>query len=169
MDWEGKIDSPRLLCAASGTAIEPGAAFWSALLLVDGLFVRRDYSLAAWNDQPHDSFLSWWCQRAPKPNEQPKAIDVAALLGMFHALKDASERPKQCFLFALLLFLVRARALRYRDSIRDQGQAYLLAEDKELKCIYKVRDPQMTPEEERLVQENLMTVLTVGGPATAPG
>lgn len=156
-----------MLCAASGAAIEPGTAFWSALLLVDGLFVRRDYTQAAWDAQPREGFLSWWRQQAPLPDEQPKSVDVTTLLGVFHALKDASERPQQCFLFALLLFLLRARALRYRDSIRDHGHAYLLAEDKELKWVYKVRDPQMTAEEERQVQDNLMTVLTVGGPVSA--
>ena len=42
MDWEGKVDSPKLLCAATGTHIEPGATFWSALLFAEGQFVRRD-------------------------------------------------------------------------------------------------------------------------------
>jgi hypothetical protein len=167
MDWEGKVDSPKLLCAATGTLIEPGATFWSALLFVEGQFVRRDYSVAAWDAQARDGLLSWWRQRAPKADEKPKAIDVEALLGMFHALKDVHERPKQCFLFVVMLFLVRARKLRYRDSIRENGQGYLLAEDKEIKCVYKVRDPQMTPDEERQVQENLMAIIAVGAPAAA--
>jgi hypothetical protein len=165
MDWEGKVDSPRLLCAATGAAIEPGSVFWSALLFTEGEFRRHDYSASAWEGLARDGLLSWWRQRAPKADEKPKTIDVEALLGMFHALKDAHERPKQCFLFVILLFLVRSRKLRYRDSIREHDVGYLLAEDRELKCVYKVRDPQMTPDEERLVQRNLMEVIAVGSAA----
>lgn len=167
MDWEGKVDSPKLLCSASGAVIAPGEIFWSVLLFADGQFVRRDFALTTWDALPRDGFLSWWRQRAPTPDEKPKAIDVEALLGMFHALKDVQERPKQCFLFVVMLFLVRARRLRYRDSIRENGQGFLLAEDKELKCVYKVRDPQMTPDEERQVQENLMDIIAVRAPTVA--
>jgi len=164
MDWEGKVDLPKLLCAASGSVIAPGSVFWSALLFSDGLFVRRDYSVAAWESLPRTGLLSWWCQTAPQADEKPKPVDLDALLGMFHALKDAHERPKQCFLFVVMLFLVRSRKLRYRTTVRENGQGFMLAEDKELKCVYKVRDPSMTPDEEALVQKNLLEVIAVGTP-----
>lgn len=167
MDWEGKVDLPTLHCAATGAAIAPGATFWSALQFSGGEFRRLDYADSAWEGVARDGLLSWWRQRAPQPDEKPRTIDVEALLGMFHALKDAQERPKQCFLFVVLLFLVRARKLRYRDSLRENGVGYLLAEDKELKCVYKVRDPQMTPDEERQVQERFQTIIEVGVPRDA--
>ena len=164
MDWEGKVDLPKLLCAATGSVIEPGTTFWSALLFIDGIFVRRDYSVTAWEALSRAGLLSWWYQTAPKADEKPKIVDLEALLGMFHALKDAHERPKQCFLFVVMLFLVRARKLRYRTTVRENGQGFMLAEDKELKCVYKVRDPHMTAEEEVLVHKNLMDVIAVGTP-----
>ena len=163
MDWEGKVESPKLICAISGAALPPGSAFFSALLFHEGQFVRRDFSPAAWPEQDQAAFISWWRQRVPdEAGDKPQAIDAEALKRMFDGLKDSSERPKQCFAYVVLLYLVRARKLRFRDTRHEGGHSYLLIEDRGLRCTYKVRDPGMTPEEERQVQQNLMQVIELG-------
>ena len=163
MDWEGKVGSPKLVCAVSGGALPPGSAFFSALLLLDGQFVRHDFSPAAWPAQDQSGFLSWWRQRVPdEAGAKQQPIDAEALKRMFEALKDSSERPKQCFAYVVLLFLVRARKLRFRDTLREGEHSYLLVEDRVLRCTYKVRDPGMTADEERQVQQNLMAVIELG-------
>ena len=171
MDWEGKVESPKLVCAVSGAALPPGSAFFSALLFHDGQFIRRDYSPAAWPDQDLAGFISWWRQRVPdEAGQQAQPIDAEALKRMFDALKESPLRPQQCFAYVVLLFLVRARKLRFRDTRREGGHSYLLVEDRALRCTYKVRDPEMTPEEAQQVQQNLMDVIGMaGGPPTAEG
>jgi len=165
MDWEGKVESPKLVCAVSGQALPPGSPFFSALLFSEGHFGRRDFSPEAWPAQDQGAFISWWKQRVPdEDGTKAHPIDSEALRRMFAALKDSSERPKQCFAYVVLLFLVRARKLRFRDTLREGGQSYLLVEDRINRCIYKVRDPGMTPEEEGQVQQNLMAVIAVGAP-----
>ncbi len=163
MDWEGKVESPKLVCAVTGAALPPGSPFFSALLFQDGHFVRHDISAAAWPAQDQSAFVSWWRQRAPDEDGGKRApIDAEALRRMFDALKDATERPKQCFAYVVLLFLVRARKLRFRDTRREGEHSFLLVEDRALRCTYKVRDPGMTPDEERQVQQNLMEVIELG-------
>ena len=163
MDWEGKVGSPKLVCTVNGGALPPGSAFFSALLFLDGQFVRHDFSPAAWPAQDPSGFLSWWRQRVPdETGDKQQPIDAEALKRMFEALKDSSERPKQCFAYVVLLFLVRARKLRFRDTLREGEHSYLLVEDRLLRCTYKVRDPGMTPDEERQVQQNLMAVIELG-------
>ncbi len=165
MDWEGKVDSAKLVCAASAQPIQPGALFFSALTFQEGRFVRLDYAESAWPAQDQTAFISWWRQRAPTLDAPRfKAIDSEALLGMFHALKAAPERPKHCFVYVVLLYLVRARKLRFKDSVRDaDGQSFLVVEDRINRCLYRVRDPGMTADEERAVQDNLIEVIELGG------
>jgi hypothetical protein len=165
MDWEGKVESPKLVCAVSGEALAPGSPFFSTLLFHEGHFVRRDFSPAAWPGQDQAAFISWWKQRVPdEEGGKPKPVDAEALRRMFEALKDSTERPQQCFAYVVLLFLVRARKMRFRDSLREGGRSYLLVEDRALRCVYKVRDPEMTPDEEQRVQRNLMEVIELGAP-----
>ncbi len=167
MDWEGKVDSAKLVCSASGQPIPPGAVFFSALAFQEARFVRVDVSEAAWPAQDPTAFISWWRQRAPTLDAPRfKPIDSEALLGMFHALKSATERPKQCFVYVVLLYLVRARKLRFKDSVRDgDGGSFLVVEDRVNRCLYRVRDPGMTADEERAVQDNLLEVIELGGAA----
>jgi hypothetical protein len=168
MDWEGKFDHPRLLCAATQQPIAPGGVFWSALLQVpnEERFARRDFSDAAWPNVDRTGFLSWWRQTLPKPDEHgPKAIDIEALLGMFHALKDSHDRAKQCFCYVVLLFLVRARKLKYREVRRIGDHSYLIVEDKVNRCSYQIRDPGLSPSEEAQVQQNFREITELGAPA----
>lgn len=171
MDWDGKIEASKLVCAATGAQIAAGSLFWSALLVRDGRFVRQDYDDAAWSDVPRESFISWWRQKAPlDAADRPKTIDAEALLHIFHALKDSTQRPQQCFAYIVLLFLVRGRKLRFRDTVRDGDQSYLIVEDRANRCTYKVRDPAMSTAEADAVQANLLDIIDVGaGSGSDPG
>jgi len=165
MDWDGKVENPKLVCAVSQEPIAAGATFWSALTFVDGHFLRTDYSETAWTQVDRGGLISWWRQRAPTPDgTEAKPIDIEALFGIFHALKDETDRAKQCFAYVVLLFLVRARKLRFKEVIHEaDGSSQILVEDKQLKCLYRVRDPGLSADEERTVQANLLEIM--GGSA----
>jgi hypothetical protein len=160
IDWDGKVENPKLLCARTGEVLPPGATFWSALAFVGDAFVRQDFSEAVWDEVDREGYISWWRQRVPTPDgPQVKPIDIEALLGIFHALKDETVRAKQCFCYVVLLFLVRARKLRFKDVLIENGQSILLVEDKQLRCVYRIRDPQLSAEEEAQVQANLQEIM----------
>lgn len=164
MEWDGKVEASKLACSVSNEPLAPGALFYSALLFQGGLFVRRDFSAEAWDGVDRSAYLAWWREKAPRPDDGPrfKPIDREALLRIFHALKSDTDRPKQCFLYVVALFLMRARKFRYIDIGSDADGTYLLVEDKALKTVYRVRDPGMNADEERAVQSNLMDVVMLG-------
>jgi hypothetical protein len=166
MDWEGKVEAAKLTCAGSGETLLPGTSFFSALRFKDGQFSRLDYAPAAWVAVDQAEFISWWRQKTPDQDANPvRTIDREALVHIFAALKGSTERPKQCFLFVVALFLVRVRKLRYLDTVRDGQQSFLLVEDRGQHLIHRIRDPGMTKDEERAVQDNLMEVIELGASA----
>lgn len=172
MDWEGKVESPKLVCSASGRAIAAGEPFFSALVFRDGRFARLDFAADAWDGVDKAGLLSWWRTRPAAADRRVARIDAEALLGIFHALKDATERPQQCFLYVVVLFLARARKLRFRGTRREGERSWLLVEDRADGTVWKVRDPAMTPAEEQAVQDNLIEVVEVGVaglPSGGPG
>lgn len=167
-DWDGKVEHPKLVCEHTGAPIAPGAVFWSALEFTGERFVRHDISDEAWEGRERGTLISWWRQRAPTPDApQVKPIDIEALLGIFHALKDETQRAKQCFCYVVLLFLVRARKLRFREVVPDGDHSIMVIEDKANRCVYRIRDPQLTAEEEAAVQENLRAIMD-GTPPSEP-
>ncbi len=160
MDWEGKVENPKLVCAGSGSAIAPGAAFFASLVYEAGVFVRRDWSAEAWETQDHLRFLSWWRQKAPVVGEERRrAIDIEALIRIFASLKDAKERPKQCFCYIVVLFLMRAKKLRFVESAHVGERSWIVVEDRAQGVVHRVRDPQMSNDELDAVQRNLLEVV----------
>jgi hypothetical protein len=160
MDWEGKVVDPKLVCAATGQPIAPGALFFSGLSYEGGTFARRDFSAEAWTGQDQQAFVSWWRQKAPVEGEDRRhAIDAEALARIFAALKDAKERPKQCFVYIVVLFLMRAKKLRFVESRRDGDRSWITVEDRAQGVVHRVRDPQMSNDELEAVQRNLLEVV----------
>lgn len=160
MDWEGKVENPKLVCAGTGSPIPPGAPFFASLVYDAGAFVRRDWSAEAWATQDHQQFLSWWRQKAPiAGEEQRRAIDIEALQRIFASLKDAKERPKQCFCYIVVLFLMRAKKLRFVESAHAGERSWIVVEDRAQGVVHRVRDPQMSNDELEAVQRNLLEVV----------
>ncbi len=168
MDWEGKVENAKPTCATSGEVLQPGSIFHSGLLFEGGLFQRLDFSPAAWEAQDQGRFISWWRQKVPRDDEpRVRPIDAEALLGIFQALKGSTERAKQCFVYVVALFLMRAKKLKYVDSVIEtaadgERRSFVLIEDRIQHLVHRVRDPQMSREEEGAVQRNLMEVIAVG-------
>ncbi len=165
IDWQDKVIRPTLRCHATQREIQPGEAFYSALLVTDDHFVRWDFSAEAWEehkDQPQ--FISWWRLRRPPAQEDsgPRLVNNAVLLGIFNDLRESRDRRQQCFAWLLALLLMRAKRLRYRDLVHEGDEAYLLLEEKEAKLVHRVRDPRMSPDEEQQVQEDLEGIFEIG-------
>ena len=163
IDWQDKVVRPSLRCAVSGVDISPGDTFYSALLCEDQQFVRRDYSAAAWAEQDPKAFLGWWRSTRPtvKEDDGPRLVDATVLLGIFADLKDATDRPTQCFVYLLALLLMRLKRLRYLDLVHEGGDSYLLLEERDVRYVHKVRDPRMNGDESSAVEESLQTVFNM--------
>ncbi|MBA3937423.1 MAG: hypothetical protein H0X38_08170 [Planctomycetes bacterium] len=160
MDWEGKIVAPRLACCSSGRVLAPGEWCHSALLLEEGGFVRRDFSVEAWDAEDQQRYLSWWRTRVPEAGNERKAFRLnAETLGQIFAnLKDSRSRAQQCLAYVVALALVRARKLQFITVERGPNDAVLVLGDRVKDLRYRVRDPQMTPAEEQHVLDGLLAV-----------
>ncbi len=171
MEWDGKIEQPTWTCAATGRVLAPGETVFSGLRLADGIFTRTDVSVDGWNSQDPATFLSWWRHLVPEPDRRRRSLklDKASLGQIFADLKDANERPSQCFCYVVALCLARMRAFRLLSVVTDGGVSYLLVQDRATNAVHRVRDPQMSPLEEENVRKNLFEVIgTDGGAVAAP-
>lgn len=166
MEWDGKIEQPKLVCAASGRALAPGEVFYSALRFANGLFTRSDFAADAWPAQDQTTYLSWWRQSAPEPDRKRRALklDAASLGRIFEDLKGSGDRASQCFCYVVALCLARLRKLKVLDvERRDDGASFLLLEDRAAGVVHRLRDPRMSPAEEDQVRANLMAVISLDG------
>jgi len=165
MEWDGKVGAPTLLCLASGRPLAPGERFFSALRASEALFVREDFSEAAWAAIDKTPYVSWWRRTVPADSgrRQTLKLDAEVLRQLFRDLKDSTSRSSQCFCYVVALCLVRIRVLRLRDIEHRDGQPYLLLEDRQADCVHRLRDPRMNPDEEDQVRRNLMQVIAIDG------
>jgi len=160
VDWEGKVETSRLVCAVSGQPIAPGERFFSALLAMEQRFARLDFSATAWTAQDQARFLGWWRQTAPSGDgPAAKAINLDALVQLFASLKETHDRTKQCLGFVIALFLLRARKLRFIATQDEGGHTYLVVEDRVNQTTFRLRDPGLTADEQAAVQQNLIEVM----------
>jgi hypothetical protein len=171
MDWEGKIATSQLSCAASGRALAVGEAFYSGLVIDGGQFVRRDFAAESWPAQDRAAMISWWRQRVPSPEQDRRAfrLNAESLAQIFANLKDARARIPQCLAYVVALALVRARKLHFLGVEPAADGTVLVIEDRRRQLVHRVRDPAMNAQEEREVLDNLLTVAGGDGVDEAEG
>jgi len=171
MDWEGKIATSQLCCAANGRALAVGEAFYSGLVLAGGQFVRRDFAAESWPAQDRAAMISWWRQRVPSPEQDRRAfrLNAESLTQIFANLKEARARIPQCLAYVVALALVRARKLHFLGVESLDHGTVLVIEDRRRQLVHRVRDPAMNAQEEQEVLDNLLAVAGGEGLEDAAG
>jgi len=133
------------VCAATGKALEPGEAYYAALVeisdaeraaaqekgeAVNPLGVKRvDYSAEAWEsgdragDLPGASVYCFWKSIVPRPSEKKKLfVDDAVLMNLLERLADAEDDDKLAFRYVIALILMRKKLLRYDGAQKRDGK-----------------------------------------------
>jgi hypothetical protein len=111
-------------CAATARSFNPGEVYFSVLETSEHDFVRRDYSIEAWQGQPAEC-VGWWRSRIPtKDDNQPRLAPTDVLLNLFETLEN---RPNELeFRYLLGLLLLRRKVVRREETFRDdQGREIL--------------------------------------------
>lgn len=114
------------VCASTGRTLEPGEAYFAALIDVppaereagDAGFRRIDVSVEAWEGgyRPEHLF-SFWKSVVPQPNAKKKLfVDDAVLLNLLRRLADTTDPQRLAFRYVLALILMRKKLLRYDGS-----------------------------------------------------
>jgi len=127
-----EVAKPTGVCESTGRSLEPGEAYYAALIEIpedqierdaDGrprpdqaLGMRRvDICEEAW-DAGHrpQGLFSFWKTTVPEPNEKRKLfVDDAVLMNLLVRLDGVEEPERIAFRYVLGLILLRKKLLRY--------------------------------------------------------
>ena len=167
MEWEGKIFAPSWTCSVTNRALAPGEVFYSGLSLraaPEEGFARTVFSAEAWTAQDHQPFLSWWRQQVPKDDGKDRRLklDADSLHQLFSNLRESRTRTEQCLAYVIGLALIRAKRLTLRTVERTADASWLLVEDRKQGVAHRIRDPQMSVEEQQRVLTDLLTATGLG-------
>jgi hypothetical protein len=146
-------------CTATGRELRPGERYYTALLDVDGRFVRQDYSAEAWQGPPEGVF-SFWMGRVPADDEgrRPR-IDDELLLDCFQRLEGQTGPDKVNFRYVVALLLMRRKRLRFEETRLLDGQEILCLRCVKTRTLYQVVNPRLTEDEMAAVQDEVFKVL----------
>lgn len=143
-------------CAHGGGAIEPGAAFYSALVEKDDSFERLDYSLEAWPEVNKEEFFSYWKNKpAGEAGDKKPQVDYDRLLAFFDGLEGAEEPNKRLLRYVLALVLARRRLLRLDDMSRTDAGDRLVVYDRRSGKTTEIVAPEASRVELEQTQEKL--------------
>ena len=149
-------------CAVSDRRLDPGEAYYSALVPRGAEVERVDFAAAAWNGPP-DGAIGWWRSRLDNPNGRRPLAPNEVLLALFERWSDEPEQTVARYVLALLL--LRRKVLRIEEGspLEEEPQSNA-AEVLRLYCphddtTHEVVIATPTPEEARRVDEQLLGLL----------
>ncbi len=152
-------------CCVTRQAFQPGDEFVTALFETKGSYVRKDYSLEAWNAQPLKDFIAMWRGRIPENTELPRRSRTAVnelLLEIFDDLRTHYAQPDK--LYVLSLLLVRRRVMRLEETFGNEAERVLRLYSQFRDEYYQVPIVPPTPERQAEIQKELADVLTGNEP-----
>lgn len=170
-DW--KIEKSSRQCSICKKQFVEEALYFSALydeISTPGGFTRKDFCLPCWQrgeEQVHGSHLplfSFWRTHIPRPDTPPKKrIDTSALLDFFLSLESNPDPEKKKLRYALALFLMRKKLLKYKGVVRNKGPELLMLEYPQENKTFEVVNPLLTEEEIASLATNLVRLLDLEG------
>ena len=147
------------MCAVTGKPLEVGDRFYTALLEEGDHFVRKDFSLEAWQGPPAGAF-SFWTGRVPAPGEKQKPrFDDDLLEECFHRLEGQLDPSRVNFRYVVALLLIRRKRLKLDQTITESGEEKICVRCARTGEKYQVTNPPLSEEEMAQVQEEVFQVL----------
>lgn len=146
-------------CCVSGREIQPGEHYYSVLLEEAGKFVRKDYSVDAWQGAPEGAFSFWKGRLAVSQGKRRLPIDDEMLMECFERLEGQLEPNRLGFRYVVALLLMRRRRLRFERSEQDGSQEVLWMRCTRSGVSYAVVNPGLSDEELTTVQEDVFQAL----------
>jgi hypothetical protein len=146
-------------CCLTGRELQPGEKFYSVLFDEGSKFVRKDYSLEAWQGPPEGAF-SFWVGRITAPDGRRKLVfDDEMLQDCFQRLEGDGDPAKVRFRYVLALLMMRRRRLRFEEAVVADGREVLALRCARTGARYRVVNPCLTEEEIASVQEEVFRTL----------
>ncbi len=162
MDWN--IEKTSKQCFACERKFVEDETYFSALYDEIQQFTRKDFCLPCWQRDEKNAIFSFWKTRIPRANTPPKKhIDSSILLDFFLRLEGNQDTEKKKLRYALALFLMRKKLLKYKDIVRNNGQELLLLEYPQENKVFEVSNPLLTEEEIATLTSNLLKLFDAEG------
>ena len=146
-------------CSATGRELRPGERYYGVLLEEEGKFVRKDYSVEAWQGPPEGAFSFWMGRLAPPQGKRRPPIDDEMLLECFQRLEGQLEASRVRFRYVVALLLMRRKRFKFEEARADGGQEVLRMRCARTGAEYDVINPRLTEEEMIAVQDEVFKVL----------
>jgi len=154
-----QIEANSCRCALSGRALRPGERVYTVLLDEAGKFVRKDFSIEAWQGPPANAF-SFWAGRVPARDDLRRPpIDDDLLLQCFQRLEGETEPNRINFRYVVALLLMRRKRLKFDEARVEDGQEVLHLRCPRSRTLHKVRNPGLSDDHMAQVQEEVFKVL----------
>ena len=139
--------------------MRPGERYFTALLDVDGRFLRQDYSSEAWQGPPPEAF-SFWTGRIPAQEESRRPrIDDDLLFDCFQRLEGQTESDKINFRYVVALLLMRRKRFKFEEARKENDQETLVVRCVKTRNAFRVVNPRLTEEQMAAVQDEVFKVL----------
>jgi hypothetical protein len=164
-DW--KIKGRSHTCCVTGQPFVENQPFYTALFEdesdEDETFIRRDYSVAAWQqERPNLRPFSHWRSLYEPPQSEPARREVVEKEGaesLLRRLIDEDDPLTENTRFILALMLERKKTLRETDS-RSLGTARLrIYEHAKTGEAFIIRDPQLKLDQLESIQREVSDLL----------
>jgi hypothetical protein len=146
-------------CAVSGRELKPGEKVYSVLLDENGKFVRKDFSVEAWQGPPQTAFSFWVGRVSSGDKKRRPPIDDELLLDCFERLDGQTEPEKVNFRFVVALLLMRRRRLKFEEARTEDGQEVLYLRCHQTGAHHCVLNPNLSEEETAAVQQDVFQAL----------
>jgi hypothetical protein len=148
-------------CCETEAILQPGDAFYSALVAQGSHVIRKDYCAAAWTGPPAGS-LGWWKSHVPDiHSHRMHWAPNDVILHYFEQLDEVESQADMRYVLALLM--IRRRIVRLEDTQCDQshGEVFVLycpRNERE----YRVVVASLTPRRVEEIQNQLAELLFAG-------
>lgn len=164
-DWD--IERTSKQCRACERQFAEEESYFSALhdeISTTGGFTRKDFCPACWEKEEKGPVFSFWKTRIPRADTPPKRhIDSTILLDFFLKLEGNPDPEKKKLQYALALFLMRKKLLKYKDTVRNGGQDLMLLEYPQEGKVFEVCNPLLTEEEIVALTSSLLKLFDAEG------
>jgi hypothetical protein len=146
-------------CSITGRELQPGERCYSVLLEEGSKFVRKDYSVEAWQGPPEGAFSFWMGRLALPQSKRRQPIDDEMLMECFQRLEGQLEPSRLRFRYVVALLLMRRRRLKFDRTQQDGPQEVLLLRCTRTGASHAVVNPSLTDEELATVQDDVFQAL----------
>jgi hypothetical protein len=161
-------------CAASGRAFTDGETIVTALFPdpESSGYLRRDYSLEAWNELPEDAAkpFSFWKTTfsAPSGNAAEDPMEKLSPEEILARLVEEDQDHTENTRYILAVMLERQKLLRETDSQRTPSGILRVYEHRKTGEVYLIRDPDIPLDQVETVQNEVIVLLENNGRLPEP-